>query len=79
MVDCAHSDRMECAACNGAGFRWRVPDSFNPFSAGGWNTIKAMYRVPCRDCSGNRERDPKVETKPVINPPNPSSSEVPNG
>lgn len=70
------TETKACALCDGKGWRFRTPDGFNPFSAGGWNTIKAMYRAPCRDCSGSREHDPKVETKPVINPPNPSASEV---
>lgn len=39
--------RPVCERCDGKGWRHRVPDNFNPFSAGGWNTIRAMYRVPC--------------------------------
>lgn len=41
-----------CKRCNGTGEVWRVPSGFNPFSAGGWNTIKAMYRAPCH-CRGS--------------------------
>lgn len=37
----------ECHDCGDYGFVWRVPDGFNPFAAGGWNTANAMYKVPC--------------------------------
>lgn len=36
-----------CERCNGAGWYWRTPSGFNPFSAGGWATMRAMYKVPC--------------------------------
>lgn len=45
---------MRCKACDDTGFRWQVPDGFNPFSAGGWNTIRAMFKVPCRECLSRR-------------------------
>lgn len=38
-----------CAHCEGRGFEWRVPNGFNPFSAGGFNTARAMSKVPCRN------------------------------
>lgn len=43
----AGAEARACSECEGKGYRFRLPDGFNPFSAGGWNTINAMYRVPC--------------------------------
>lgn len=42
----------DCWQCRGEGALWRVPDGFNPFSAGGWATARASYRVRCWRCEG---------------------------
>jgi len=36
-----------CERCEGKGWYFRTPDGFNPFLAGGWGTIRAMYKVIC--------------------------------
>jgi len=36
-----------CNRCEGKGWYFRTPDGFNPFLAGGWGTMRAMYRVMC--------------------------------
>ena len=36
-----------CPDCHGSGWRWRTPDGFNPFLAGGHATARAMYQVEC--------------------------------
>ncbi len=42
----------KCSRCRGDGYFWRVPDGFNPFSAGGWATARAMWKVHCYECNG---------------------------
>lgn len=44
--------RDACPSCDGKGFRWAVPANFNPFEAGGWNTIREMFKTTCPDCRG---------------------------
>lgn len=39
-----------CWRCRGDGYFYRVPDGFNPFSAGGFQTANASYRVECYTC-----------------------------
>lgn len=41
-----------CWQCRGDGFYWRVPDGFNPFYAGGFQTARTMERVHCFRCEG---------------------------
>lgn len=36
-----------CQRCEGKGWYWRTPEGFNPFLAGGWNTMRAMYKASC--------------------------------
>ena len=36
-----------CSRCAGRGWYWRVPDGFNPFSAGAASTARAMFKAPC--------------------------------
>jgi hypothetical protein len=47
----------KCWRCRGDGYFYRVPDGFNPFSAGGWNTVRASYRVECYECGGTGVAD----------------------
>lgn len=44
MTEASHE---KFARCNGDGFYFRVPDNFNPFSAGGFATARAAYKVTC--------------------------------
>jgi hypothetical protein len=53
----AGAPKPKCKTCDGKGWRFRTPDGFNPFSAGGWNTINAIFRVPCGDCREPHVRD----------------------
>ena len=52
--ECCNGSGEVCATCKGKGYQHRLPEGFNPFRAGGWNTINAMYRVPCRDCQKDK-------------------------
>lgn len=45
-------EEIVCPHCEGKGYQWRTPNGFNPFSAGGWNTIRAMYQDHCYRCDG---------------------------
>ena len=49
---------MRCERCDGTGSYWRVPTGFNPFSAGGWATARASYKVSCWSCGGSGEALP---------------------
>ena len=42
-----------CERCRGDGFFYRVPNGFNPFYAGGFQTASAAYRVECYVCDGS--------------------------
>lgn len=54
-----------CSSCDGSGYVWRVPDSFNPFYAGGFNTARAMFKVPCIECRHGAKRPQSDDTAPT--------------
>ncbi|MCD4509758.1 hypothetical protein LQT97_00775 [Brucella pseudogrignonensis] len=47
-------EEKQCERCEGKGWYFRVPDNFNPFLAGGFNTARAMYRVTCKCARSTR-------------------------
>lgn len=59
------SKRGKCWRCLGDGHFWRVPDGFNPFSAGGWATARASWRVECFYCDGTGEYRRPPNGEPV--------------
>lgn len=40
-----------CLHCRGDGYYYRVPDGFNPFSAGLMASARSAYRVECYHCT----------------------------
>lgn len=53
MREVKEDGRVEvCWRCRGDGHFYRVPDGFNPFYAGGFQTANASYRVECYTCDG---------------------------
>lgn len=42
----------KCQRCQGDGYYWRVPDGFNPFLAGGFQTAAVSEKIKCWACRG---------------------------
>lgn len=56
---------VKCWRCRGDGYFWRVPDGFNPFSAGGWATARTMRKVHCFVCDGTGKTKSQLRNLPT--------------